>query len=457
MNIFQAGQNGVDNGFVIFRDYRIPRENLLNRSGDVTEDGEYVKPGSKMKSEKEKEQRYSASLGALSMGRVGIVGGVTENLQLAVVIAVRYGAVRRQFGPPNSREETPIIEYQTHQCRLFPYLAASFVYFVAGRTMFHDWLNLTAASMGKSEPPEVLAAMGSELHGMSSAAKAVSSWTTLRGIQECREACGGFGYLKAARLSDLRNDTDAAVTFEGDNNVIVQQTSNWLIKLWEDRHQQRILSPFGSVEFLNDWRRLLNKQPKIASSSRLRHSSAILEVMRTLVIRLLNFCHSRFAELERRRPGEGGAFAARNDNQVHSAKTLSIAFVELVALQRFVDETSGYPDDQRAVMERLAVAFGLNALSAHVGHLYEFGIFDRPEQARFLYSGVAESCKELLPDAVGLVDVIAPPDFVLNSVLAYADGRLYENLKEALYRRPGTFERASYWQDIVAMFNKSKL
>jgi len=35
------GHEGIDNGFIIFDNYRIPRENLLNRFSNVTEDGQF--------------------------------------------------------------------------------------------------------------------------------------------------------------------------------------------------------------------------------------------------------------------------------------------------------------------------------------------------------------------------------------------------------------------------------
>lgn len=37
----KIGLNGIDNGYIMFNSYRIPKENLLNRTGDVTDEGEY--------------------------------------------------------------------------------------------------------------------------------------------------------------------------------------------------------------------------------------------------------------------------------------------------------------------------------------------------------------------------------------------------------------------------------
>ncbi len=71
-------------------------------------------------------------------------------------------------------------------------------------------------------------------------------------IQECREACGGNGYLKASRLGDLRNSNDPLLTFEGDNNVLIQQTSNHLISAYEEFLKSRQVpeTPLQTLDIL---------------------------------------------------------------------------------------------------------------------------------------------------------------------------------------------------------------
>ena len=64
---------------------------------------------------------------------------------LAVVTAVRYSAVRRQFGPsPN--QELPVLSYQLQQWRLLPYLAATVVFTHFLNTFIDDFIGFTVAN-----------------------------------------------------------------------------------------------------------------------------------------------------------------------------------------------------------------------------------------------------------------------------------------------------------------------
>lgn len=81
------------------------------------------------------------------------------------------------------------------------------------------------------------------------------TWTTRDAIQEARECCGGHGYLKAANIGELRNCHDPSVTYEGDNNVLGQQGSNWLLRQWSGKLE----SPLGTVNFLAEREMILNQ------------------------------------------------------------------------------------------------------------------------------------------------------------------------------------------------------
>ncbi|XP_075050483.1 peroxisomal acyl-coenzyme A oxidase 3 isoform X2 [Mixophyes fleayi] len=411
----KLGLNGVDNGFAMFYNVRIPHENLLNRNGDVTSGGSYTSIY------KDPKQRLGASLGTLSSGRVSIIGMVVVNLKLAVSIAIRFSATRRQFGP-TEKEEIPVLEYQLQQWRLIPYLAAAYALDYFSKSFFINLIELQIGILMKDRSPRQ-AELGKEIHALSCAGKPLASWTAQHGAQECREACGGHGFLAMNRLGDIRNDNDPNCTYEGDNNVLLQQTSNYLLSLVHSIHEGNTPceSPLGSIEFLNDFKTILKSKFTARTVQECLDCRVILAAYKWLVCYLLN---DSYHKLQQEKQKASDEFYARNNSQVYYCRTLAIAFIEHTVLQRYCDYThdSSVPVSLQPVLKKLCSLYGLWSLSKHIAVLYQGGYLAGELPGKIIQDAVLQLCAELKDDAVSLVDAIAPPDFILNAPIARADG-----------------------------------
>jgi acyl-CoA oxidase len=214
----KAGLNGVDNGRLTFDHVRVPREALLNRFGDVADDGAYTS------SIANETRRFFTMLGTLVRGRISVAGGAGTATQKALALAIRYGAVRRQFADPATGEEVVVLDYLVHQRKLLPALATTYALHFAQSDLVSDMHDLQApGAEGGDEWRQ------RDLETRAAGIKAVATWHATATIQTCREACGGAGYLAANLLPQLKADTDVFTTFEGDNTVLLQLVAKTLL------------------------------------------------------------------------------------------------------------------------------------------------------------------------------------------------------------------------------------
>ena len=185
----KGGLNGVDNGRLQYHHVRVPRENLLNRYGDVAEDGAYSSPIASP------GRRFFTMLGALVQGRVSLDGAATWGSALAMTIAVTYGNQRRQFDNDGAGE-TVLLDYGRHQRRLMPRLAT-----VYAQDFAHDELlqKFDAVFSGSADTDD----NRQDLETLAAALKPLSTWNALDIVQEAREACGGAGFLAENRLTGV--------------------------------------------------------------------------------------------------------------------------------------------------------------------------------------------------------------------------------------------------------------
>ncbi|XP_053664148.1 peroxisomal acyl-coenzyme A oxidase 3 [Anopheles marshallii] len=435
----KAGLQGVDNGFVMFRQYRIPRDNLLARTGDVNEQGEFVSPF------KDPAKRFGASLGALSGGRVSICGIANVYLTKAITIALRYSASRKQFGPDDSEDEWPVLEYQSQQFRLFPHLANNAVIRV-----FNLWFGKAYGDMQlRMLGGENVGATGMEVHALSSAAKPVCTWAARDGVQECREACGGHGYLKLSTIGDLRGNNDPNCTYEGENNVLIQQASNWLLSVRAKGYEKFAeVSPLGSAQFLAQYATLSRRKASWRGPSDAGSIANQLEALDWLVAYLLEESYQKMSTLKQQ--GKS-SFEARNDVQSFFARTLSIAYGERMLLYVFGKFLSNLEEGpERQALERLGSLYGAGTILRHIGVFYQGGYFStQPNAMALLQQAVLDLLPNIKQNAIAIVDAIAPPDFIINSPLGMSDGDVYRHMESAIMQAPEALERPKWWRDVV--------
>ena len=230
----KMGLNGVDNGRIWFDNVRVPRDALLNRYGEVRQDGTYSS------SIENPNRRFFTTIGSLVQGRVCISGASISAAKSALTIAVRHGLRRRQFGPPDE-QEIPILDYRPQQRRLLPHLAKTYALHFAQdelREKFH-------AAFSVSDPPE---RDRRQLESLAAGLKATSSWHATQTIQACRESCGGAGYMSVNRFAALKADTDIFTTFEGDNTVLMMLVAKAILTDFKDQFAE--LDPRETVTFV---------------------------------------------------------------------------------------------------------------------------------------------------------------------------------------------------------------
>lgn len=135
-----------------------------------------------------------------------------------------------------------------------------------------------------------------------------------------------------------------------------------------------------------------------------------------------------------------------------NAINLSIAYGHRAIFNAFFQHvTSVKPSAEKEVLLRLLSLYGANVIvKNYIGVLYEGG-FVQPGvcAGELLQAGILSLLPELKKEAISLVDAIAPPDFIIDSPLGHADGRVYDHLKSVIYQTPDTFTRADWWKEMV--------
>lgn len=357
----KGGLNGIDNGRLHFDRVRIPRTNLLNRYGDVAADGTYTSPIPSP------GRRFFTMLGTLVQGRVSLDGAAVVAQKLGLQIALTYAMQRRQF-PTGDGTEGVLLDYGRHQRRLIPRLATVFAQSFAHERLLRTFDDVFS---GREDTPE----RREDLETQAAAFKSLSTWTALDTLQECREACGGAGFLAENRITGLRADLDVYVTFEGDNTVLLQLVGKRLLTEFRARAPKDAASTAKFVATqaatkLADASGLRRLGQTVVDRGSLAASVTDLRDPRTQRDLLAGRVETMVAGIGMRiaRAGKDRAKAALLLNRSqHELIEASRAHAELMQWEAFTDAIDEVPEgDTRRVLVWLRDLFALGLLEQHL-------------------------------------------------------------------------------------------
>jgi acyl-CoA oxidase len=407
----KLGLQGVDNGRLWFDGVRVPRTALLDRFGAVSEDGAYSSPIESA------GRRFFTMLGTLVQGRVSVGGAAISASKSALTIAVRHGLDRRQFEDPDGGE-VPVMDYLAHQRRLLPLLATSYALSFAQQDTVAALDAIVRAGEGEGVEEQ-----RRELEPRAAGLKAIATWHATRTIQECREACGGAGYLRDAGFAALKADTDVFTTFEGDNTVLLQLVGKTLLTGFRDDFGA--LSPLGTAGFVAQ--QVLDQ---IVERTAVRQVlGAISDVLPSrddegglergdqleLIREREEHLVSRVAQRLRAGIKDGrDPFEVFSYCQPHLLAAAR-SHVDRFVLESFAARVEREEDEgTKALLDQLCDLHALRTIETERAWYLEHGRISAG-RSKEITRRVDRLCHELRPHAAGLVDAFGIPDEVLSS------------------------------------------
>ncbi|RVX67839.1 hypothetical protein B0A52_07767 [Exophiala mesophila] len=411
------GYPGMDNGYMLFRNLRVPHTALLSKNSGVDPQyGTYIKP-----------TNPTLVYGTMTFTRAQIIMHARLVMARAVTIATRYLSIRHQFSDRDSGPGAPeeaVLNYPTVQIRILPLLATTFALHYTGEAMFKlYWGTRQEIEAGNTSRL-------AEMHAASSGLKSLCTTLTADGIETCRRAMGGHGFGGGSGMINLNNEYLSKPTVEGDNWMITQQTASYLIKRMTrvlekqnaqcidsvDRQFQEYTSRVKSQE--NSTKIIDSVEDPIGLTRIFRHRVSFLtyEAYRARVVEKRSWTSLMI--------------------QLHG---LSRAYSESLLVTNFYDAVfTKMPDpplgeNTISVLQALFRLFALTTLQTSASEFLVSRALT-VETIRSVPVAIQEVLAQVRPDAVRLVDAWSIPDFLLESALGSYDGDVYNRLFQKAHK-----------------------
>lgn len=437
----KMGREGVDNGWIQFSNFRIPRYFMLQKFCKVSREGKVDLPPL--------QQLVYISL---LFGRVMMAVDSYRMCARFITVAIRYAVGRRQFKKDTSDElETKLLDYPLHQRRLLPYLALTYAMAVGTKKLEIEH-GECLKGFEKAVHSDDKAALQKALEQTKSlfidsgSLKSTCTWLTSECINECRQACGGHGYSAYSGFGKTFGDWSVQCTWEGDNNVLGMSAGKTIISNTAQviKKGKKIT---GSISFLSNARNYIGKEKVLNTEQDLQDLHLILKSVEVIICRLAN---QAIDVLE----------ATKNqswDEISYQRVVLSKLRCHHYLLKNLISKIEETNDNTKSMLMDLARLYAYtNILEAFSGDFLTLNVASSDLILQLKVYIIPDFLRKIRKQAIPLTDSFQQPDMILNSVIGNYNGDIYENyfnlVKQA---NPPTETKAPYSAALEAMLNRS--
>jgi acyl-CoA oxidase len=404
------GYAPMDNGYMLFNNFRVPHSAMLSNYSSVDiVNCTYNKPANP-----------AVVYGSLTFVRATIIMHARLIIARAVTIAVRYSSIRRQFQdkdtPDKSAPELPVLDYPTVQIRILPLLATAFALHYTGEAM-HNLYSTTRAQIEKGDFSRLAV-----LHAQSSGLKSLCTELAANSIETCRRAMGGHGFGGGSGYIQLNSDYLSKPTVEGDNWMLTQQTSRFLLK-----RMQAAVAGKGKAEdevekSCRDW--LRERQQNPAPYSIFESDEQIVKAF-----------HRRSRDITYRAYVDRHEKKRNWNSMLLQLRKVSHAESQSILVTNFYEAMS-QAEMSPTLREHLKVQFRLFAFYTMDSEARDFvkARAASDQDVDELPTKIQDLMAAIRPHAVRLVDSFKIPDYLLDSALGRFDGKVYEDLFNRAHR-----------------------
>lgn len=424
----KMGRDGIDNGWIQFTDVAIPRDNMLCKYTQVDDEGNVSKP------------KFAEQMGyaALVKGRVSMVTDSYNTGKRFITIALRYAAMRRQFGKDNEGNEKKIIDYTHHRRRLFPLLASVFA-MNSSSIEVEAFQSKVQEQVIEGNIAEAIPNL-KDLFALSAGMKAFGTWETCKIIDEGRQSCGGHGYSAYNGFGQGYNDWVVQCTWEGDNNVLSLSCGRALIQNYLSMEKGEALGIYSAY--------LKNNENMELKSEDLSNTAVLIKAWETISRNLIKKATNSYAKFFSETKDQEASFEKVSSNRFQIAKI----HTKLLTLKTFYQRIQSANESVKPVLSLLCNLYALHITSENIAEFYSFGVIRGSDFYEDLNYMIDQLNDRLRPDIVGITDAFNLSDFFLGSQIGKRDGNIYESYFSFVNGQTGKEMKPFYYDSTYKPF-----